>query len=368
MATRTIALDLKNLEGGIEALSSAARTFQLTRFERWAYGALMVSVYVFALSFLAVGASLSIFVARDLDPKDLTPVENAFLFAPFVALLLAFIVGTVSLALNISLLRKLYRERARFKELGLSSLSKSLWKESRRSRWISKAPDALLIGVGILIIFGSLAGILTGIVLNQATTTAENIDDEWVLIGAALVYTIPVVLIFSYRYLRDQRERMELTASAEKLKKVLEGLRQHSGMADVVSVPSELLEQAAKIESVQIGKERNDAVLEGVAARRRGYAVTFDRGAAEERAALDVGDRVELEDLVAQLSIEGPAKLESQAGAVAGAEGATLRSTTKTKRVAIEYVVDQASHCIRITGVRHGGDVPHSSLNGASYA
>lgn len=61
---------------------------------------------------------------------------------------LGILVGIVSLALNIPLLRKVFRERARLKKLGLSSLSRSLWKESRRSRWsrwLSRAHGTLLI-------------------------------------------------------------------------------------------------------------------------------------------------------------------------------------------------------------------------------
>src|SRR5262249_43930065 len=116
---------------------------------------------------------------------------------------------------------------------------------------------------------------------------------------------------------------------------------------EAVSVPSELLEQAAKIESAQIAKERKDAVLESVAVRPSGYAIKFSRDAADQRRRLDVGDRLELEDLVAQLSIEGPRQNESEAGAAPGA-GATFRGMTKNKRIAIEYTVDEASRGIRI--------------------
>src|SRR5262249_9781653 len=161
MATRTIALDLKTLEGGIEALSSASRAFQLTPFERRAYRALMVSVDVAAWSFLASIATSFIFVPVQ---KYLTPIQLAFLVASIVALIafiLACVVGTISLVLNFPLVRKLYRERERLKELGLSSLSKSLWKESRRSRWISRARGTLLIGVAIL---SFLLAVLYGVI------------------------------------------------------------------------------------------------------------------------------------------------------------------------------------------------------------
>jgi len=338
MATRTIELDQKNLEAGIQALSSAAQAFRLTPFERRAYRALMVSVDVAAWSFVAY-----IFIS------ELASVTFAF----------AVVVGIVSLGLNIPLLRKLYRERARLKELGLSSLSKSLWKESRRNRWISRARRALLIVVGILIFV--MAVFFGGLMMT-------DVENRILFLFMALFFATIAALIFSARYLRNQRERMELTESAEELKKALQGLQQRAGKAEVVSVPSELLEEAARVESAQIAKERKDAVLQSVALRPSGYAITFDRDAAEERATLAVGDRIELGDLVAQLSIEGPGKLESQAGAVADAEGATLRGMTESQRVEIEYVIDQASHSIRIVAVRHGGDDSHGSLKGASHA
>jgi hypothetical protein len=377
MDTRTIALDSKNLEGGIEALSSAARAFQLTPFERGAHRALMVSVDVAVWSFVAFVALTAIIVilaARGLDPKDLTPVQAAFVFAPLaasmVAFAFAFVVGTVSLALNIPLLRKFYRERARLKKLGLSSLSESLWKESRRGRWISRARGVLLIVVGIFMFFGFFGGAVASLVglmtPRQMTEFEGEIQGEWqVWLWGALFYATMAVLIFSARYLQNQRERMELTASAEELKKALEILRQRAGNAEVVPVPSELLEQAAKIESAQIAKERKDAVLQSVAVRPSGYAITFDRDAAKERARLGLADRVELEDLVAQLSTEG-AQFEPQAGAVAGAEGGTLRVMTESQRVEVVYAIDQASHGIRITAVRSGGS--HSSPNGHSHA
>jgi hypothetical protein len=359
---RTIELDPKHLEGGIEALSSAAQEFQLTPFERFCYRALMVSVDVAVWSFLALMAMIFIIGARGLDPNNLTPVQQALVFAPLVASMVAFtfavIVGTVSLVLNIPLVHKLYRERARLKELGLSSLSESLWKESQRSRWISRARGALLIAVGIFMFFVVLLGVVDLMsVPKQMTEFEGEIRGEWEPeLLAALFFTTIAVLMFSARYLQNQRERMELTASAEKLKKALEGLRQRAGNAEVVSVPSELLEQAAKVESAQIAKERKDAVLQSAAVRPSGYAISFDRDAAKERARLGVADRVELEDLVAQLSTEG---------ARAGAEGGTPRVMTKSQRVEVVYVIDQASHGIRITAVRHGGG---GSPNGHSHA
>src|SRR5262249_52706339 len=293
MGTRTIALDSKNLEGGIEALSSASRPFQLTSFERLAYRALMVSVDVAAWGWvLSWMFSIIFFILMpDKQPTELTSV-SAFIFAmsgfamlgALAVSMFAAVVATVFLALNFPLIRKLYRERARLKELGLSSLSKSLWKESRRSRWISRAHGALLILIGIQVF---LAAATYGYLLWYGLW-----PDMETKIGIFLVLFFAGVspLIFSARYLHNQRERMELAASAEELKKAFEGLRQRAGKAEVVSVPSELLEQAVRIESAQIAKERKDAVLQSIAVRPSGYAITFDRDAAKERATLGVTD------------------------------------------------------------------------------
>ncbi len=338
MATRTVALAAKDLQGGIEALSSAACAFQMTPFERGAYRTLMVSVDVAAFSWVILWM------------LELTPVSEAFKFAKLGALVVfifAVVVGTASLALNIPLLVKFYRETTRLKKLGLSSLSKSLWKESRRSRWISWARGALLILVGIQIFV--VSALHAYFVWYGLVPTKGDVEWKIMIFVAPLLIATLVPLIFSARYLHNQHERMELIASAEELKKAFESLRQRAGKAEVVSVPSELLERAARIESAQIAKERKDAVLKSIAIRPSGYAITFDRDAAKERATLGVADRVELEDLVAQLSIEG-AQFEPQ-----GAEGGTLRVMTKSQRVEIVYIIDHASRGIRITAVRHGG-------------
>jgi hypothetical protein len=167
------------------------------------------------------------------------------------------------------------------------------------------------------------------------------------------------ILLFSARYLSDQRARMGLAASAEELKKALQNVRQLTGEEGVVAVPAALLQQGAEIESAQIAQERKDAILQSVASRQSGYAITFGRDAAERRATLAAEDRAEVEDLVAQLSTEGE-QLERSGAAIVGANGATLRGTTKSRRVEIEYTTDRASRGIRITAVRRreGGAAP----------
>ena len=341
MDARTVAIDPKDLESGIEALSSAGQAFQLTRFERGAYYLLTVSVDVTVWSVIAL-------VLLSFLPESWKGGYDPAFIGGFLA---AFgtLLAAMALVINIPLASKLYRERARLKELGLASLSKSLWKESRRGRWTRQV--VRWVPVIILVV-----------ILSVALAARISSDEEWEAADTfvVVIFTGLAALLVLARYLRNQRERIDLAASAEELKKVFQGLQHRAGEAEVVSVPSELLEQAARIESAQIAKERKDAVLQSVSAGPGGYGVTFDRAAAEQRRMLDVSDRVELEDVVAQLSIEGPDKLASEAGPP---EGATRRCETKNKRVEIEYVVDQTSHGIRIIAVRSGGGGSHSSPN-----
>jgi hypothetical protein len=66
---------------------------------------------------------------------------------------------------------------------------------------------------------------------------------------------------------------------------------------------------------------------------------------------------------VEQLSAHAAVR-ESHAEAVAGANGAISRDATKSKRVEIDYVIDQASRRIRILVVRQRVGSSHVSLNG----
>jgi hypothetical protein len=349
MDTHTTELSPQDLEGNIAVLSSAAQSLRPTRFEKISYRALMVSAYVitgsFALQFI-FGFVIAFSGKEELFIKWAFPLALEFL--------ISVLLGLLSLGLNIPLFLKTFRERARLKELGLGSLSVSLWKESRRRRWISRARDGLLMVAGICVFL-------------LAIRHSFRVGDPWIRVFGALFFVTVAALLFIARYLQCQRERMDLTENAQQLKKALESLRQRIGKAEVAPVPSALLEQTAKIESAQIAIERKDAVLQGVASRPNGYAIAFDRDAAEQRATLSSADRVELEDLVAELSTEG-AQLGSQAEAVAGAQDATLRIATKSKRVEIEYAIDQASRAIRVSDVRRREDGSHTPITGASHA
>jgi hypothetical protein len=353
-ATRTISLSSKELDSAIEVLSSASRLLQLTGFQEFSYRALSLSGDVAIVSCIGW---MTIFSLRFAVPGNET-VSMAMVFCA-VVFLLSILSGTVSLALNIPLIRKASRERKRLQQLGLNSLSKSLWKESRRKRWIRRVRAALLIVIGTFATL-AVAGLLTLAFLTRVDGTLADPLGDYIFVAAifiGLFWFLIAAVVFAVRYLHNQRERMALTADATELKRALQSMRQRAGATGVVSVPIEFLEQTARIEAAQIAERRKAAVLQSAVFSTRAYAVAFNRDAAQQRAALDATDRIELEDFVAHLSTNG-AKLKPRAEASIASGDNTLRGTTKSKRIRIEYMIDEASRSIRITAVRHRGDGP----------
>src|SRR5205823_3750004 len=134
------------------------------------------------------------------DPGNINvDVDPPAVWIPVMSTLLAICVGLVAFALNIPFFIRTFRERKRLKELGLSSLTRSLWKESRRSRWISRIRGAvLLVVIGLLVI----SNILTAI---QAFFFRSDLN---LVVMQLIGLIIGVTLFAGTRYLQIQRERM----------------------------------------------------------------------------------------------------------------------------------------------------------------
>jgi VIT1/CCC1 family predicted Fe2+/Mn2+ transporter len=113
------------------------------------------------------------------------------------------VVGIVSLVLNIPVFVRVFRERAKLKKLGLSSLSRSLWIESRRNRWISRARGILLVFIGIF-------SVITAAILILFAEFAPEPDLTLPLALVGLFYVVTGTLLLAARYLRNQRERIDL--------------------------------------------------------------------------------------------------------------------------------------------------------------
>jgi hypothetical protein len=361
MSTRTVPISSQELDNAIEVLASAGQALQPSRFQRFSYRALMISADAAMLLMLA---SLLVDLASQLVDMSEWP-HGAIWMVLFVstAIFVSVLVAIISLALNIPLFRKAFRDRARLRERGLNSLSQFLWKESRRRRRISRAREALLVVIGL---YNVVLLFLAGKAFLESRQPGA-FDGKWTFADDLYLYYLMAVVVMiagiliSARYLRNQRERMDLTASADELRKTLQSLRQRTDIG-IVSVPAELLEQTAKIESTQIAAERKEAVLQSIGFDDSAYAIRYSASAAAQRATLETADRLELVDLLDQLSTEG-APIEPPGAA----KDATMRRTIRSKRVEIEYSADEASRLIQIVAVAavSGSD---TSLTGARHA
>jgi hypothetical protein len=332
MTAQTIPLSSIELEGAIEALSRAGQMFRLTRFEKGTYLGLLISADVAAAGLVL--ALLCWFAFHDLIISGLL----------LLVVVVTTAVGVILLALNIPLFRKVFRERKSLKERGLTALSQSLWKESRRGRWIRWLREATLIVLSVIIGVIVVLAVVAGLVREPSMLQRQEV------VVTIIYWALAAALMASAQYLRVQAQRIELASNADALRKSLQSLRSHSH-GGTVSVPTEFLVRTAKIESAEIMAQRRDAVLQSDAFRPNAYAVTFHRDAAEQKAALSLADRLELEDLVAQLSTGG-AKLGSSSDA---SDGETRRTTTQSKRLAVAYCVDHAARSICINEIRLEG-------------
>lgn len=177
--------------------------------------------------------------------------------------------------------------------------------------------------------------------------------DRFFLVGKIiLIVFFLFIILLGAQYTRRLRERIELASSATKLKQVLESLKARAGKTEFVSVPSGLLAQAAKIESATIAKERDDAVLKSAASRSTGYAIRFGADVPGQTTGLNTAERVELDDMVTQLSMRGELAAEGRAG------DDRPEREAKGKRLIVEYQVDKSAQSILVTTIRPRDDGP----------
>ncbi|WP_297323979.1 hypothetical protein [Nitrosomonas sp.] len=370
-APRTVNLDSQSLDKVIKALSDVVKDFNLTRRERISYWGLMLSADLaiahFLITFVWLFSSIFVlnFVDKSIVDATVTPpdwfknVLGLLFILSLLALLLSILAGVPSLLFSISLLRKTFQERAKLELLGITGLTKSLWKESRRSRWLSRLRSGFLIFISVYMIIGAVSVSIFVKALTLRPDLAFELESALYpnlgIIGfGRMVVAVAVwlaIMLFTARYLRNQREQIDLAANAGQLRSVLEKMLQHAGVAGKVEVPAEFIEQAAKIESVQIARTRKTAILKSADIRTSGYAIVFEEGAARQRSMLGIADRIELQDLEAQLSTEDVESFSSLGSLSQGVE-TILRSLTKNGRVEIEFVINRENRIIRVTAVR----------------
>jgi hypothetical protein len=340
---RTYTLDSEGLRGAIEVLKRA-ESLGLTGRERIGYHVLIKSVDIGIIGLVWI---FICFILGSLFPLHISTTTLLWLVALGVLLLFVSAVGGIgSMMFNILLFRKAWYEQAELKKLGLTNLSKSLWKAGRKHRWLHRGRGPILILIStvqllIAVPFFLSVGFLG---LNEAMGWALSVAIALFLILCALT-------ILGAQYLRNWREQIELVSNAGKLQDALRELQNHTGDHAAVMVPSNIMEQVTRIESSQIAQERKMAILESAGSERSGYAVRFTPEAAEQKSALDMAHRIKLEDLLEQLST---GLLHGEANVRGAGEISQARITNAP--VEIEYSTDKPGHQIRVVAVRQIGE------------
>ena len=346
--TRSTTLDSNSVDAAIDALASAAASFGLTRRERIIYRTLMLGADFAALStgLLLVDFLLYITVkGADDRGASVGAFTHALLGLALASIMASGAAGMIAFLLNAPLLRRALRERKKFKALGLTAVSISLWKASRRQDWPSRIRGVSTVVAGIL-----LAVLVLLLVAFTPRRTEEDSHAVLYFVVGLVSIALLVGVLFGARHLRNLREQMDLASNAEKLKKALQALRIQGGRNGDIAVPMALVDEAAMIERIQISKDRNEAILQGAGSRSTGYAVTFTGQAAAQRAALGVPKRLKLEDLVARLSLAGVPP--DAAGRLADNGNSDDTFVAEDGPIVVKYAIDHEVREIRVTAVR----------------
>jgi hypothetical protein len=153
------------------------------------------------------------------------------------------------------------------------------------------------------------------------------------------------VTVLLWRFVQQSREQWAIVADANRLQSVLESMQAKAGAGEEVAISAAVVEQAAQIERVSIGRERRDAVVAGTGATHHGYGVLLARDLSSQKALLDPQRRVAVEELIENLSANPrPAGVESNP------EG-LLSVRTPERDVELQYSVDEGAHRVQIVAL-----------------
>jgi len=176
----------------------------------------------------------------------------------------------------------------------------------------------------------------------RRTTLPDEVKSPWEIVGVVPLLIISAATLIS-RSIQRSREQFEIVADSERLRATLTSL--HAGPEASVEVPAAVMENVARIEHAQIARERAQAVLAGVSAANRGYGVQLARSVLEQKASLPANLRLEVEDLIDQLTAE------PYPSAAQRADG-TLSARTPDGSAEVGYSVDEQNRRIHVLAIR----------------
>ena len=322
-------LSAGQLEDAVKVLRTTAESLKASPRQERLYKWLSIAVQVSAVAFVAVIIS----VALDWHEQ----VVGAFGLVLFLAVALA----TLLLAVNAPLILKAFRQRSVLKKLGIREVSRSAWKAGRKRHTFSRVTRALLTVAGTLCLLTASL-----VVLGRAIqeTPADKETDFAVFIVVALFIIVGATILI-WQFVQRSREQLAIVADANRLRSLLQSIQSEAGAGGTVEVPAEVLESVARIERVNIERERTKAVVASTRVRSQGYALLVARNVPAQKASIDAAQRVAVEDLIDDLSTD-----PRPPGSEPIADGLFCVRTPEGD-VEVHYGIDDAAQRVQIVAV-----------------
>jgi len=318
-------LTSQQLDAALATLAKAAETFRPSRVEMFLYRALRVCATTTAIAVLLMFSPFAVVIA--------------ILLLPIV--MVAGTLTTVLFVANLTLVLKTSRQRRLLKQMGLEDLSHSAWKTDRKRHPVQRVLGASVTVAGVIVIVFAIFWMI-------ATTLGGKTEGSDIVIAA--LFTAVGGTMLGWRSMERNRQRLDLVADADNLRATLMSLQAGAG-AEVV-VPAPVLEKVARIEQAQIARERTQAVLASMSAADQGYAVQFAPGVSEQKTSLQVKSRLELAELIDDLTANPHPSAPR-------AEG-TLRARTPDGAAEVDYSVDEQNRRIHILALRAPAGESHA--------
>ena len=341
-------LDALQLEKALQTLQKAAETFRPSPTAELLYRMLRILVWVAVAAFTSF---VFVGVLAKVLPAAREAIDN-ILEGVFVMGILLFVFATIAaivlLLLNLPAVAQALRQRSLLNKLGIREFSVSAWRLQRTRYSWSRLTGAVLTVCGILTI-------VVGIWISWWLLRDTKKEEIWIALGFVGVFfglclALGVTILVS-RFVQRSREQWAIVADANRLRSTLESMQTKAGVGEAVAVPATVLDDVARIERVQIARERRDAVVASAGATNRGYGVLVARDLSPQKALLDPQHRVAVEDLIDNLSVN-----PHPAGVTSTADG-LLSVRTPEGDVELQYSVDEGArrvHIVALTTHDHG--------------
>lgn len=311
-------LDRGHFEQVFKLLAEEQEANSLTGMQRFFYRLLMFAVYgAIGLFALIMGGTFIGGVIGLRDERWLGPLI-VVLFVLFVVVILAvpFLV-----LLNISLLRKVWRQAQLVRRLGLRSAYELSWKEQKKQKRWSRIFRSLLFPLGLMFVVGAF-------LISEENKISELFIP--LLIGLSLVGAYFIML---------SKKMMDNMMDVDALRRSLEKYRIEAELSndDFISVPIAKMVDIANIEAGQIVRQRVEAISEMNKADERGYTARRSKGF--QVAAVDIGAE---ERLAVEERITGLLNLPRPDDAVTMEDGQTMVLEVPGTPYSLAYSIDDA--------------------------